>query len=493
MREVWVGLDVGTQGARAVALTETGEVVGRGARPLASRRTPGRHEQDPDDWWAAGSAAIAEAVADLPENAVSGVAIDATSGTVLVADHQGRALTPALMYDDSRAGGDLLGRVNTVGGPLWERLGYQRMQAGWGLPKLLWLLEHHPEARHGRLQHQGDHLVARLVGSAAGREVATDLSSALKTGADQIDEVWPVDLLGELGLPASLFPELVRPSSSLGVVCRAAAAATGLRAGTPVLAGCTDGYASQVASGALEPGSWNVVLGTTMVFKGVTTALLHDPGGVVYSHKAPGGEWLPGGASSTGAGVVATDFDEARLDDLTAAAPDHEPAGSVTYPLAGEGERFPFVAPDARGFALGEPRDEAERFAAVLQGVAFVERLSLDVLDHLGAPLDGRHVSTGGGSANAYWTQLRADVTGRDLEVPDVAGSAAGAAVLAASSVGDLAGRARAMVPRGVVHRHDAERGARFLPAYRELVGALAERGWLDAGQAEHADRRAAS
>ena len=158
MSEVWVGLDLGTQGARAVAVTGTGEVVGRGARPLTSRRSPGRHEQDPDDWWAAGSAAIAEAVTGLPHGAVSGIAVDATSGTVLVIDARGRPTTPALMYDDNRAAGDLLDRVNDLGRTLWERLGYQRMQAGWGLPKLLWLLEHHPEARHGRLQHQGDHL-----------------------------------------------------------------------------------------------------------------------------------------------------------------------------------------------------------------------------------------------------------------------------------------------------------------------------------------------
>ncbi len=499
--EVWLGVDLGTSGVRALAVTSTGDIVGRGERPLTSHRAGPRHEQDPAQWWEAAAAAIGDAVAGIDPHRVAGVAVDGTSGTVLVVAADGAALTPAVMYDDGRAGAQC-DRVNQAGAATWARLGYQRMQTSWALPKLLRLLEEHPAARRGRLAHQVDVVNRHLVGGAAATDLATDLSNALKTGADLESGTWPSEVHQELGLPASLFPDLVRPGAPLGVVGATAAARCGLVAGTPVLAGATDGTAAQLASGATEPGSWNVVLGTTMVFKGVTRDLLHDPQGVVYSHRAPDGSWLPGGASSTGAGVLVRERDGGplsgwSLDDLTAAADLGEPAPTVVYPLAGEGERFPFVAPGARGFTLGDRTGEEPpvRYAALLQGVALVERLALDGLDRLGADLTGRHVSTGGGSANTSWTQLRADVTGRDLEVPaaawSAAGSAAGMAVLASSTTAPLVERARAMVPAARTHHHDPERGAQFAPAYRRLVGELAERGWLPAESAEHALARA--
>lgn len=495
--EVWLGVDLGTGGVRALAVTSTGEIVGRGERPLTSHRSGPRHEQDPHEWWSAAAAAIADAVADLDPHRVAGIAVDGTSGTVLVVGADGAPLTPAVMYDDARATAQR-DRVNEAGATTWERLGYQRMQTSWALPKLLRLLEEHPGARGGLLAHQVDVVNRHLVGG----PVATDLSNALKTGADLESGTWPAEVHEALGLPVSLFPALVRPGARLGFVGAEAAARCGLVAGTPVLAGATDGTAAQLASGATEPGSWNVVLGTTMVFKGVTRDLLHDPQGVVYSHRAPDGSWLPGGASSTGAGVLVHEQESGglagwSLDDLGAAVDVREPARTVVYPLVGEGERFPFVAPDARGLTLGDRTGERppERFAALLQGVALVERLALDGLDRLGADLAGRHVSTGGGSANAAWTQLRADVTGRDLEVPaagwSAAGSAAGMAVLAASSTGPLADRAREMVPAARTHHHDPERGAVFAPAYRRLVTELADRGWLPPESAEHALARA--
>ena len=94
------------------------------------------------------------------------------------------------------------------------------------------------------------------------------------------------------------------PGTPLGGLDDEVAATTGLRAGTPVVAGMTDGCAAQIGAGAVAPGTWNAVLGTTLVLKGVTEDLLHDPTGTVYCHRGPqGGWWLPGGASSTGAGV----------------------------------------------------------------------------------------------------------------------------------------------------------------------------------------------
>ena len=415
-----------------------------------------------------------------------GVAVDATSGTVLLVDRDGDPLTAGLMYDDTRAAGDVE-RVNVVGEQVWRDLGYQRMQPAWALPKLLWLLREHPDLIPGaRLAHQNDFINTRLVG----HEVPTDLSNALKTGAHLIEETWPTDVFDALGVPAHLLPALVRPGTRIGTVCAAAAEATGIPVGTPVVSGATDGCAAQLGAGALSVGSWNSVLGTTLVLKGVTHELIRDPLGAVYSHKAPNGDWLPGGASSTGAGAVSRDFPGADLDELNRRAGRHEPAGALAYPLVSAGERFPFVAPQARGFLLGAPADDGDHFAAVLQGVAFVERLCFDYLDLLGAPLDGDLVLTGGATKSTYWCQLRADILGRPVTLPDTAEGALGMAVLAASPGREAADVAAEMVRiREVIEPRPDARG-RFDEPYLRFVGELADRGWLAAHAANHARER---
>ncbi|WP_165959729.1 FGGY-family carbohydrate kinase [Nonomuraea longispora] len=479
---VWIGVDLGTQSVRAMAVTGGGDVLGVAARPLDSHRDGPRHEQDPEQWWQALAGATREALRGVPPERVAGVAVDATSGTILLTDARGGALTPALMYDDRRAA-DEVGRVNEVGGHVWERLGYRRMQPNWALPKLLWLLRDAPPG--ARPAHQSDFVNRRLTG----HDVATDLSNALKTGVDLIEERWPAEVLDALGVPAGILPEVVRPGAWLGVVCPQAAEQTGIPAGTPVVAGTTDGCAAQLGAGAQRAGSWNSVLGTTLVLKGVTRELIHDPLGVVYSHRAPDGSWLPGGASSTGAGVLTRDLPGRDLDALSAQAAagfGTRSPGAVTYPLVSRGERFPFAAPDAESFTLGDPADDVERYAAILLGAAFVERLSFDYLDLLGAPVDGEIILTGGATRSAYWTRLRADVLGRPVTLRENAEPAFGMAVLAAGSAGgELAGM---ISTRAVVEPS----GADLREPYLRFVGELERRGWLGAAAARHARERSA-
>jgi sugar (pentulose or hexulose) kinase len=480
----WVGIDLGTQSVRALAVAANGAVLGAGTSKLTSRRDGPRHEQDPEAWWSAVAAACRDAVGDLAPAAVAGVAVDATSGTVLLVDDDGAPLTPGLMYDDTRAAMHV-DRINEVGEQVWATLGYQRMQPAWALPKLLWLLAEHPElAERGRLAHQSDFVNRRLVGG----PVAADLSSALKTGADLIDERWPAEVMDALGVPARVLPPLVRSGTPLGQISAAAAAETGLPEGTPVVAGVTDGCAAQLGAGALAVGDWNSVLGTTLVLKGVTAELLQDPLGVVYSHKAPDGRWLPGGASSTGAGAISRQFPGADLDALGAAAPSYEPAGVLAYPLASaRGERFPFVAADAEPFVLGSPRDDIELYSAMLQGVAYIERLCVDYLQMLGAPVDGSLVFTGGATRSRYWCQLRADILGRPVSLPESAEPALGMAVLAASPGRSPAEVAAEMVRIREVIEPRSEVSARFVEPYHRFIDELESRGWLPAGPALHA------
>ncbi|MEV0406995.1 FGGY family carbohydrate kinase [Actinoallomurus sp. NPDC050550] len=483
--EVWLGIDLGTQSVRVVAATASGRIAGAGAEPLTGRREAGRHEQDPEQWWRATAAACGQALQGVPPGAVRAVAIDGTSGTILLTDDDGTPLTPGLMYDDTRATEEAR-RADEAGAAVWDELGYRRMQPAWALPKLLWLLDRHEGP--ARLAHQVDFVNRRL----AGHAVPTDLSNALKTGAHLIEESWPADVLDALGVPAGTLPELVRPGTPIGTVCATAAEATGIPAGTPIIAGTTDGCAAQLGAGRLTVGSWNSVLGTTLVLKGVSTELVRDPYGAVYSHRAPDGEWLPGGASSTGAGVLARDFAGRDLPALDRLAAGHEPARALAYPLVSEGERFPFAAPDARGFLLGGTDDEADDYAAVLQGVAYIERLCFDHLDLLGAPTGGDITLTGGAARSAYWSRLRADVLGRPVIVPANPEPALGAAVLAASP-----GRRVAEVAAEMVAVRDTidpgPHAGRFDDGYLRLVGELEQRGWLPAPTAAHARTRAAS
>lgn len=487
--DVWLGLDLGTQSARAVAVSSDGRLLAAAAEPIDSRRDGPRHEQDPEEWWDALARACRATLSRVPAGAVRAAALCGTSGTILLVDEDGEALTPGVMYDDTRAVAEAV-RANQAGSDRWSALGYFRMQPSWALPKLLRLLEDAGGGTRPRLAHQADFITRRL----AGTPVPSDSSHALKTGYDAIAEEWPLDVFAELGIPGDVLPDVVRSGRRLGTVCRAAAEATGIPAGTVLYAGMTDGCAAQLASGALRPGSWNSVLGTTLVVKGVSQELLRDPSGVVYSHRSPDDSWLPGGASSTGAGVLALHYAGRDLQALDRAASTREPSSVVAYPLAARGERFPFMAPEAQGFVLGAPADEYDHYAALLQGVAYVERLVFDYLHHLGAPVDGCVTLTGGAARSRYWSQLRADVLGRSVRIPDSAEAAVGMAVLAAAGATSrsLADTAADIVRIDQEFAPREDRMKRFREPYVRLVGELEARGWLDAAVADHARRRAA-
>jgi sugar (pentulose or hexulose) kinase len=450
--DVWVGIDVGTQSVRAMAVSATGAVCGSGAYPLAGRRDGDRHEQDPRDWWEATTAACRAALAAVAPERVAGVATCATSGTIMLVDRAGTPLTAALMYDDARA-------------------------AGRGTAKLRWLLEQ-PGAREpgARLAHQPDVVTRRL----AGHAVPSDESHALKSGWDAAAGGWTQELLAALGPRCALLPEVVCSGAQLGEVCADAAALTGLPAGAPIVAGMTDGCAAQLAAGALGEGAWNSVLGTTLVLKGVSPRPIGDAAGVLYCHRSPDGGWLPGGASSSGAGVLTARFPGRDLDELGRRARAHEDSAPLAYPLAGRGERFPFASSQARGFMLGEPADDAEHFAALLQGLACVERLCLDYVSLLGAPVDGELSLTGGATRSRYWCQLRADVLERAVRLPEQSESAFGMAVLAAAAT---SGRTCA---------ETAAQICRTREVYLRMVTELEQRGWLPAAVAVHARSRVA-
>ncbi len=477
MSRLWLGIDLGTQGCRVAAVDDDGRLLASAESPLWSQRPgPGRHEQDPDDWKRAVATACRVTVARLEgPRELGGVAICGTSGTFLLGDEHGRPLTPALMYDDARASA-LLSRVNDAWRQCAQRAGY-RIQATWALPKLAWMLEHIEGAAGARVYHCPDFVGAWLVGHA----VAIDSSHALKTGYDLVAAAWPHEILERLGIPPDMLPSVVRPGTLLGRISAQGAAATGLSEGTPLLAGMTDGCAAQIAAGTLRPGQWNGALGTTFVLKGVSADLLRDPVGAVYSHRHPDGGWLPGGASNAGAGVLASTFPDTDLAPMDRAAATRGPTEVVRYPLAQRGERFPFAAPDAEPFQLGQPHDDVELFTALLQGVAFVERLSLAYVEALGADVHGTLTATGGATRSEVWSQMRADVLGRPVRLPCHADSAVGMAILAAAGEGSVTDAADRMVHIRREFEPRAEWSQRYTPIYHRMLDELERRGHITA------------
>ncbi len=373
-----IGLDAGTGGVRALAIDFSGRVAaaGRADFPPHSRRNEEVFaEQDPQAWTAAAQAALRSVTTELPAGSkIVGIAVDATSGTFLLADAQLRALGPALMYNDLRAAGEAPRAADALRGALGP-YGIE-VAAAFALPKIMYLAATQPEvfARCRHIVHQTDWIVGML----CGRYDVTDVSTALKTGVHPATLAWPEPIHRELGLPREIFPEVVLPGTPIGQVTAAAAKATGLPAGTPVVAGCTDGTAGCLASGAAAAGDLNVTLGTTLVFKAVAAEPLVDPAGAVYNHRHPGGGFLPGAASSTGAGWVADDFPTADLNQLGGQAAALLPTRRLVYPLATIGERFPFAVPTARGFGLADIASPAERFAAGMEGTAQIERLGIE-------------------------------------------------------------------------------------------------------------------
>jgi sugar (pentulose or hexulose) kinase len=527
----FLGLDIGTQGARALVcevpergkVPEGGEVLGGGSVPergevppggqvvaqavrpfppeaIPPGLPPGYAEQLPAAWWQAAVACLRQVTAQVPPETIQALSITSTSGTLCLLDRDGEPLIPALMYNDARAD-DEAEEVQAAGSDLAARLGY-RFNPSFALAKLLWLARHRPDMvdRASHIAHAADFLVGRL----SGIYDISDYSNALKTGYDlspqeggTFADCWPDFIADKLNLPVDKLPRVVAPGEVIGTLTTQAAEVTGLRPGTLLVAGMTDGCAAQIAAGAVAPGDWNSTLGTTLVIKGVSERLLRDPEGRIYSHRHPDGYWLPGGASNVGGEILATRFPEADLATLDRRAEDLSPTDFVAYPLARRGERFPFVHSEAEDFVLPFPlvpgqlsakaapgRQEICRetlYAAYLEGVAYVERLAYETLESLGATVSDVIRAAGGGARSDVWLQIRADVLNRQLLRPVETGAAMGAAILAASRThyDGVIPAARAMVK---IERSVQPRPAlveRYDERYQHFRAACAERGYL--------------
>ena len=406
---IFLGIDAGTQGVRATAVTENGKLIASAHKQyehfnLAPENLAelGYKEQSPADWWNTCRQVLIDIGRELSkENVpVTAVCIDGTSGTILPLDINNEPLGSAIMYNDVRGNG------------------------GKALPKVLWCREHGAGPDHrqaARFIHHADYIAGKLTGEYG----ITDWSNALKSGYDVEEEKWTDEAIAAFGTGIQ---KVVAPGTE---ICEVRTDDPELRYlnGAKLVAGASDGYMSAIATCAVNPGEFASIIGTTLILKGVTKRHIVDPEGVVYCHKHPQGYWMPGGASNVGGRCLNEWFGEENFDYYNEDISWQTPTGLLEYPLLVKGERFPFMAPDFAGFG------SHMSYTAVIEGIAYVERMCIEALDDLGCEIGDTIYSTGGACKSDEWLQVRANVLGKTIKVPEVTDAAIGGAMLAAGTI----------------------------------------------------------
>ncbi|MER9307323.1 FGGY-family carbohydrate kinase [Mesorhizobium sp. M0293] len=398
MMPLAIGIDIGTSGARAVAMRPDFSIAGHSAVPLDRFSSDGR---DPAAWWQAVEAALIELLSGIDRAAVGAIAVDGTSGTLLPVDAAGRPLAEPLMYNDKVADDDILAAIacaapaaSAAHGPtsgLAKALQFQRLS---GVAKML---------------HQADW----IAGNFSGRFDISDENNALKTGYDVEARRWP-DWIAAAGMRMELLPRVVEPGEVTGALTAAAAEQFGLPRDVVVVAGTTDGCASFLATGAAAIGDGVTALGSSLTIKILSDRPISAPRFGIYSHRL-GNTWLAGGASNSGGKVLAQHFPLARIIELSAAIDPTTETGLDYYPLSTAGERFPIADPALPPRLTPRPADDAGYLKAMFEGIAAIEALGYDRLAELGAPALTSVRSVGGGAANPTWTAIRQRQLGVDF------------------------------------------------------------------------------
>jgi xylulokinase len=418
-----VGLDVGTSGVKAVAISPTGELLARAERdyPLSTPQ-PGWAEQDPADW----RRAAEEALAALGAGDVAGIGLTGQMHGLVALDAEQRVLRPAILWNDQRTAAECREIEERLGLSRLIELTGNRALPGFTAPKLLWLRRHEPET-YERIAHvllPKDFVRLALTG-----ELATDVADASGTLLfDVAGRRWSSDVLDALELPAAWLPRALESP----------AVSAETPAGTPVAAGAGDQAAGALGVGVIGAGPASVVLGTSGVVFAALPAAVVDPEGRahVFCHATPGG-WHAMGVMLSAAGSLGwfrhTLAPGEGYDALVAEAARWEPGaeGLLFLPYLA-GERTPHVDPDARGAFVGLSlrHDRGALVRAVLEGVAYGLRDSLEILRALGCRLDVGRVS-GGGARSELWLAIVASVLGLPLErTAAEEGAAYGAALL---------------------------------------------------------------
>jgi xylulokinase len=499
---VLLGLDVGTGGARAVAVDESGEVVAEASSeyPLHSPR-PGWTEQDPEDWWEGAKEALGKVAAEVREAGDEVVGLGLTGqmhGSVFL-DASGEVIRRALLWNDQRTEAQCREITDAVGEERLIQITGNPALTGFQAPKVLWLRDEEPEnySRVARVLLPKDYVRLRLTG-----EYATDASDAAGTLLLDVKERdWSAEILAALEMPAEWMPAVFEGPERTGELGRSIAGELGLPPGVPVAAGGGDNAAAAVGVGVIDAGFLSSSIGTSGVLFAPADEFAPDPSGRIHAfcHAVPGEYHLMGVTLSAGGSLrwwretLGKGYDE-LVEAASEIAPGAE--GLIFLPYL-SGERTPHLDPRARGSFLGltARHGVAHMTRAVMEGVVLSLRDSLEIMRRLALPV-GQVRATGGGARSALWRELQADVYGVPIHRTTAdEGPAYGAALLAGVAAGvysDVEAACSTVRLRNEVTEPDPERTRIYdqlyevyrslYPATKEAMHRLAE---LAAGSAE--------
>jgi xylulokinase len=442
----FLGIDVGTSGTRALVIDDTGSVIASATeehQPFASPQT-GWAEQDPDDWWRACRAAIRAA---LERGKLSGDQIDCVGfsgqmhGAVLL-DEQARVVRPALIWCDVRTDKQCRDLTAQIGAERIIQLTSNPALTNFTLTKCLWVRENEPAnwKRVRSIMLPKDYVRLQLTG-----ERATDVADASGTLLlDVAHRRWSSEMLALTGIDESLLPDLYESPEVCGQISSAGAEATGLRIGTPVVAGAGDQAAGSTGIGVVSPGAVSATIGTSGVVLAATDSPSLDPGGRMHTfcHAIPG-RWLVMGVTQA-AGLslrwfrdqFGIQFDgkiesyDVLMTEASKAAPGSDGLMWAPYLM---GERTPYLDPTARGMLVGltASHKRAHVIRAILEGVAFSLRDTFTLFQGIDVPVTTIRLG-GGGARSPLWRQIQADIYGQRVEIVEAEeGAAYGAAILA--------------------------------------------------------------
>ncbi len=394
---LYLGIDLGTSGVRTSVIDTCGsEIASASVEMPAPIRIDDRPCQDAKLWWEAVSQCLRIQDTRLRETnrhpgEISALAVDGTSGTLLLTDEDLNPLTPGYMYNSAN--------FNTEADLIAEHAPETSMARGAGstLARLLFLRKQAKNARYAL--HQADWIAAKLMK----RGGLSDETNVLKMGFDVQNRVWP-DWFSAFGF--DLIPEVKPVGEMFGVVDVTIASEFGLSSDLEVIAGTTDSNAAFLASGASQVGEGVTSLGTTLAIKLLSDKPVADPTRGIYSHRIKD-MWLAGGASNTGGGVLLDHFTPEQMSEMENALQPDAPTGLDYYPLSQPGERFPIADPNLAPRLTPRPENDVSFFQAMLEGISEIEQVGYNALHQLGAPTLKRVYTAGGGAKNHAWTKIR--------------------------------------------------------------------------------------
>jgi len=437
---------VGTGGTRALIVDEQGRVVASATEehvPFASPQI-GWAEQNPEDWWRATGIAVRKALTQAGASA-DAVACAGFSGQMhgaVMLDERDRVVRPALIWCDVRTEAQCRELNEKIGAERIIQLTCNPALANFTLTKFLWVREHEPEnwKRVRSVMLPKDYVRFRLTG-----ERAIDMADA--SGTLMLDvgkRRWSNEMLSAAGIDEALLPRLFESPDICGKVSVNGAAATGLKAGMPVVAGAGDQAAGATGMGIVAPGAVSATIGTSGVVFAATDRPALDPKGRLHTfcHAIPGRWHVMGVTQAAGLSLrwFRDQFGAGADDGRDAYERLSDEGGTVAAGCDGllwtpylMGERTPHLDPKARAALVGltASHTRAHVVRAILEGVAFSLRDTFTIFAEMNVPV--RNIRLGGGGArSALWRQIQADVYGYEVEIVEAEeGAAYGAAILA--------------------------------------------------------------